>query len=135
MAGFGLLILLIAIIVAVAMMKLNTIDAKIRDVTEDRYPKIVLANKISVTTLDIGRYIRNAIIVQTPEETETNIKKVEDLRAANAVNMDQMEKLLSTPKGRSCLKSSRRPAPIWALSLNPCTPWRAPTRTRKPKPF
>ena len=100
MAGFGLLILLIAIIVAVAMMKLNTIDAKIRDVTEDRYPKIVLANKISVTTLDIGRYIRNAIIVQTPEETETNIKKVEDLRAANAVNMDQMEKLLSTPKGK-----------------------------------
>ena len=100
LAGFGLLILLIAIIVAVAMMKLNTIDAKIRDVTEDRYPKIVLANKISVTTLDIGRYIRNAIIVQTPEETETNIKKVEDLRAANAVNMDQMEKLLSTPKGK-----------------------------------
>ena len=110
MAGFGLLILLIAIIVAVAMMKLNTIDSKIRDVTEDRYPKIVLANKISVTTLDIGRYIRNAIIVQTPEETETNLKKVEDLRAANAVNMDQMEKLLSTPKGRSCSTSSRRPA-------------------------
>ncbi|NHR06816.1 methyl-accepting chemotaxis protein [Chromobacterium haemolyticum] len=100
LAGFGLLIILIAIIVAVAMMKLNTISDKIRDVTEDRYPKIVLANKISVTTLDIGRSIRNAIIVQTPEETEIHLKRVEELRAANASNMDQMEKLLSTPKGK-----------------------------------
>ncbi|OQS41497.1 methyl-accepting chemotaxis protein [Chromobacterium haemolyticum] len=48
----------------------------------------------------MGRSIRNAIIVQTPEETETHIKKVEEFRAANASNLDQMEKLLSTPKGK-----------------------------------
>ncbi|OWY41084.1 methyl-accepting chemotaxis protein [Xenophilus sp. AP218F] len=100
MAGFGLLLALLVIIVIVAMLKLGDIRGKMQDITNNRYPKIVLINKVVVATLDVGRGVRNAIIITDPKEVEAEIAHVEALRAENNASLAKLDKALVSPKGR-----------------------------------
>ncbi|AUH49695.1 methyl-accepting chemotaxis protein [Chromobacterium sp. ATCC 53434] len=98
--GFGALLAMLLIVVCVAMFKMESLQQKTRDITGNRYPKVVLVNRITTTTLDIGRGVRNAIIAPEPQMIEAEIDKVEKLRALNSEDMAALEKLIATPQGR-----------------------------------
>ncbi|MEO2217065.1 methyl-accepting chemotaxis protein [Chromobacterium vaccinii] len=100
LAGYGLMILILAAIVLTAILKLNAIQAKEVEITENRYPKAALCNKIVLATMNVARAVRDAIIAQNPQEIETNISKVEELRAQNTASLAQLDQALVSPKGR-----------------------------------
>ena len=100
LAGYGLMILILAAIVLTAIFKLNAIQAKEVEITENRYPKAALCNKIVLATMGVARAVRDAIIAQSPQEIEANISKAEELRAQNTASLDQLDKTLVSAKGR-----------------------------------
>ena len=56
-ADKNLLIMILIAIVLASIAKLNTIEDQIQDITENRYPKAELANKIVLVTFDVARKI------------------------------------------------------------------------------
>ncbi|OQS29445.1 methyl-accepting chemotaxis protein [Chromobacterium violaceum] len=107
-AGFGSLLAMLLAVVIVAMFKMDNIQQKTRDITEDRYPKVMLIDRITMTTLDIGRGVRNAIIAPDPQLIESEIAKVESLRASNTADMDALDKLMATPPERALLEKVKQ---------------------------
>ncbi|MEO9385233.1 methyl-accepting chemotaxis protein [Chromobacterium phragmitis] len=124
LAGYGLLILILAAIVLTAVVKLNTIEDKVQEITENRYPKAALANKIILVTFDIGRRVRDAIMAGNPQEVEAAVSQIETLRAANSASLQELDRTLVSPKGRAILAKalqaretlSARYVPLYALA-------------------
>ncbi|WP_434629358.1 methyl-accepting chemotaxis protein [Chromobacterium sp. CV08] len=123
LSGFSLLILLLCAVVVVAYHKLQTIQDNVHEIREDRYPKIVLSNRISLNLLYISREVRDGILSRDPQKVENHIRNVEALRASNQADLDSMEPMLSQPEGRALFVKIRdaqiqqRPlfAPLYGL--------------------
>ncbi|NWK80115.1 methyl-accepting chemotaxis protein [Aquitalea sp. LB_tupeE] len=106
LAGFTLVITLMLMLLFTAISNMQTINSKMLDITQDRYPKIALTSTLTIKTLDIGRQIRNAVIYSAGD-TEEYLSKVNSLNAEKAAAMEQVEKLLSTAKGKALFASMR----------------------------
>ncbi|POZ63098.1 methyl-accepting chemotaxis protein [Chromobacterium alticapitis] len=121
--GYGLLILILIAIVFTAVLKLNAIQAKQAEITENRYPKAALASGVVLTTFKIGAQTRDAIMASTPQAIETAITQVEALRAQNTDSLNQLDKVLVAAKGREIFgrvmqtrhQLSEQYAPLYAL--------------------
>ncbi|AUH52939.1 methyl-accepting chemotaxis protein [Chromobacterium sp. ATCC 53434] len=123
LAGYGLLILILAAIVVTAILKLGTIEAKEQEITENRYPKAELCNKIVLVTFDVARKVRDAIMASNPQEIEAIIGKIDALRAQNTAYLKELDKGLVSPKGRAIFEQAMQArdvlfaqyAPLYAL--------------------
>ncbi|MBX9299199.1 methyl-accepting chemotaxis protein [Chromobacterium piscinae] len=124
LAGYGLLIVILAAIVLSSISKLNIIEAQIQDITENRYPKAELANKIVLVSYDVARKVRDAIMASSPQEVDAVIAKIETLRAQNTDYLKELDRTLVSPKGREILTRalqaretlSAQYAPLYALT-------------------
>ncbi|GGY02899.1 methyl-accepting chemotaxis protein [Paludibacterium paludis] len=100
LAGFGLVILVLIASVGTAAMKMAAMQDHMASITEDRYPKLKLANRIIQLTLDNGRQVRNAILTNDTKETETFIGKAEANRAELTKTYAEMDGMLSNEEGK-----------------------------------
>ncbi|WP_053006843.1 methyl-accepting chemotaxis protein [Chromobacterium subtsugae] len=123
LSGFALLILLLCAVVLIAYSKLVTIQNNVSEIKEDRYPKIVLSNRLSLNLLQIGREVRDGVLARDPQAIERHIRNVDAIRAANQADLDKMEPLLGQPEGRALFakirdaQNQQRPLfePLYAL--------------------
>ncbi|MFB0824563.1 methyl-accepting chemotaxis protein [Chromobacterium violaceum] len=104
--GYGLLIVILAVIVATAVANLSAMQANRREITNNRYPKAELCNKIVITTQEVSKLIRDAVISDHPQDIESNISKVEALRAENTASLNELDKTLVSAKGRGILEQA-----------------------------
>ncbi|MBM2883205.1 methyl-accepting chemotaxis protein [Chromobacterium phragmitis] len=126
LGGFSLLILLLCVVVVVAYNKLHTIQDNITEIKEDRYPKIILSQRIALNLLYISRGVRDGVLARDKNTVEKKIQQVENLRASNRADLEKMEPMLSTPEGRALFakireaQNAQRPLfePLYALMRN-----------------
>jgi methyl-accepting chemotaxis protein len=71
----------------------------------DRLPKVVAAETMIKNTLDMGRQIRNLILLETPEERHAVKEKIAALRAGNAAELEMLDKTLTSETSRGILKN------------------------------
>jgi len=98
--GFGLVILLLAMIVMTAIINMGNMSAKTQEIVSDRYAKVAIVNAVAKVTLDNGRTIRNILLVNDPEQIEKYKKQIQANRDKNKEQLDQLGKMINTPKGR-----------------------------------
>lgn len=121
LSGFALLILLLCAVVLIAYSKLVTIQNNVSEIKEDRYPKIVLSNRLSLNLLQIGREVRDGVLARDPQAIERHIRNVDAIRAANQADLDKMEPLLGQPEAARCSPRSAMPKTSNAHCSNRCT--------------
>jgi len=81
--GFGVVILLLIVILSVGIENMSTMNSETQLIVSDRYVKVELANKILINTLDIGRLMRNLVLVSAPEKQQQNRQEIDKDRADN----------------------------------------------------
>jgi methyl-accepting chemotaxis protein len=102
--GFGVVLVVLLVIVALCLTNLGQIGATVEKVVEDRYPKTVWANGIIGDLNVIARSTRNMVLMESKEE----ISK-EDGRIAGALkdienNLAKLEKGIATDKGKDLFR-------------------------------
>jgi methyl-accepting chemotaxis protein len=99
-ACFATLILVMCVIAGVGVKNLWTVSDATDEIVNDRYVKISLVNQIMDKVNNAARAIRNAIIAPDQATTEKYVERA--LNNTKEVNelMTDLEKRLSTPKGR-----------------------------------
>ncbi len=102
--GFGVVILLLIVILSVGIENMSTMNSETQLIVSDRYVKVELANKILINTLDIGRLMRNLVLVSAPEKQQQNRQEIDKDRADNKDDLDKLDKLITSPKGRDLFK-------------------------------
>ncbi|SAI73217.1 methyl-accepting chemotaxis protein [Bordetella ansorpii] len=103
--GFGIVILLLLGISILSLTRLNDVNDALTDVTQDRYPKIVLANQNLQRSIDDGQQYMGILLANDPAEIDVRRQRLADNEAVRARNLLELERTVNTEKGKALLKA------------------------------
>ncbi|QBC42449.1 methyl-accepting chemotaxis protein [Iodobacter fluviatilis] len=98
--GFAVVLALLAIMAILSLKSMKDIDLAMRDLIEDRYPKIILSNEIMNLSLDNGRQVRNIALSPDKADDDKAFSKLNENRKKITEKLQDLRNRLSTPKGR-----------------------------------
>ena len=108
--GFGILMLLLAIITAIGVVRLTDEYESSDRTINNIYPKAALSQNLAYLTLDIARLVRNLILNKDPAATIANKAAVEKDRTEVSEMLATYEKSIASAKGKELfldVKNSR----------------------------
>jgi methyl-accepting chemotaxis protein len=103
--GFGLVVLLLAIISFIGITRLAELNTSINDMANDKYPKTVWANKVIDGINTIARSMRNALLTNDPAAAKKELDRIADSRKSIKENLDKLEGSINSSKGKDLLKA------------------------------
>ena len=98
--GFGLILVVLTITSAVAYFRIGVIDRHIDDITEDKFPKTVIANDTIDNINVIARTLRNAALVKRPEDVANELNRTQAARKTIGGNFEKLDKMMKSAEGR-----------------------------------
>ncbi len=101
--GFGLMILLLVVISAIAYLRVGQLNTEIEDMVNDKFPKTVIANDIVDNINVTARAIRNAMLVKSPEAVQQEFDRIQAARKLTAEGFDKLEKTITSDEGKKIL--------------------------------
>lgn len=104
--GFGLIVFLIAWIVGIGLNSIQELDNGIHLITEDRYPKTVVANAIIDQINTAARKLRNMLIFRDAEKTKIELDALVEIRRIVTEKLDTLDKTVRSEQGRDLLKKT-----------------------------
>ncbi len=103
--GFGLVILLLAVIVGVGMRNLEKMDGSMTLVVEERYPNTVVITDIRGQLNVIARSVRNLLLVESKSDLDRERARIVEARKKIGENLVTLEKRVQDDKGKELLKA------------------------------
>jgi methyl-accepting chemotaxis protein len=102
--GFGLVLLLLLAISMLGVNRMESMNKATQDITDDAYPKVVLAKDLIRDAVDIPRQMRGMLLTSDESENERYRKQIEQLRADTNERIADLTKLVSSESGKKLLK-------------------------------
>lgn len=102
--GFGIVVILMIAVAAVGVTQLSSINEINSTITDDLYPKTILANNISDNVNMAARAMRNALLVDNKEEAQKEINRIYEGRKVIVENLEQLQKAIKDNEGKEILK-------------------------------
>ena len=100
-AGFGIVLLLLVMVAAMAISRIQSINAATDTMLEDRYMKVMLTKSIQDEVNAQARFIRNATIgANDPAEVTSSLAKLEDSVQKNTRALEQFKGMINSDEGR-----------------------------------
>jgi methyl-accepting chemotaxis protein len=104
-AGFGLVLLLLVGVTALGISRLGAVNGSTELIVKDRYPKVALANGMLDGINETAIMLRNILIMKDPAMIEEEKKQIVKRREEVESRLAELDRLLSTPKGKEIFKS------------------------------
>ena len=101
--GFGFALLMMSTIAVLGVLRMADLADEIDTMTNDRYPKTVLANDIIDNLNVIARALRNALLVNRAD-TLKELDRVAEARKTISDRIEKLEKTITSEKGKEHLK-------------------------------
>ena len=89
LAGFGVVIVLLVVIVGMALLKISDIRDSLTAMADEQYPKVLIANQVVERTLDNGLALRSTLLTHDLAEKNQWIARAADDRARMHALLDQ----------------------------------------------
>jgi methyl-accepting chemotaxis protein len=102
--GFSLVSVLLLAVAVLGLVRLSAMNDSIDLIVKDRYAKVVLANEIGVEVNNIGRYMRNAILVSDASRAKEEAERIHAARKSIGERIDKLDALVKIEKGIVLLK-------------------------------
>ncbi|MFC7420670.1 methyl-accepting chemotaxis protein [Iodobacter arcticus] len=120
--GFATVLILLALTAGLGLRSMGQIDDALRDLMDDRYPKIALSNGLMNLSLDSGRQVRNMALATEKEDINKALNILNENRSKTKQKLQDLENLLSTPKGRELFDKVRQAIDVLNKNLNDYPP-------------
>jgi len=98
--GFGITALVILILNVLSIINLNALDGDMKVVIKDRFPKTIWANDIIDMINDNSRAIRNAFILDNPEEIAKELKRLDAGKELVDARVDSLTRTINSEEGK-----------------------------------
>lgn len=102
--GFGLMMLALAVISALAIRQSNSLTASFDKVVSDRVAKVRLVNQTNVRILDVARQVRNILLVEDEGERQKARQIIAEAREGNDKAFDELQATVRSEEGKAILK-------------------------------
>ena len=103
--SFTVVIAFMALLAALAVMRIAALNSEIELIVKERYPKTTIANNIKVQTNEVGRSMLGILIMSDPGQIKAELANIDKVNAANNEAIATLDKILTDEKGRELLKS------------------------------
>jgi methyl-accepting chemotaxis protein len=105
--GFGLALLLLAMIATVAVVQLTAIHADLQAITDDSYPEATIAYDIQTRVIENTRVMRNLILLTDKDQLAAN-KVIYDANVeVDNAHFVELEKRVNDPRAKDILDKLR----------------------------
>lgn len=101
--GFGLVLLMMTLVAGIGINALNRLDEVINMVIQDRYPKVVMTNKIINNINLIARKARNILLLKDPEKAKPELDGIMAARQAIGEILSNLQNNIHSEKGKALL--------------------------------
>ncbi|AYM77068.1 HAMP domain-containing protein [Janthinobacterium agaricidamnosum] len=101
--SFALLTLLLLATAALGMLHLSSLELRMRDVIDDKYPKTVLANDIIKNVNIIARSSRNLLLMTEPQQLALERASIARAGADTEQRLAQLERIVLSEQGRALM--------------------------------
>jgi methyl-accepting chemotaxis protein len=103
--GFGSVLMLLIGITFLGSTRLSTLNDGTQGIVSGSYPKVVLTNAVVVDVGQIGISMRNLLVLTDKDALKKEEQVLAAIRARIKDNLEKLEKLLRTEKGKEIFKS------------------------------
>jgi methyl-accepting chemotaxis protein len=103
LVGFGIVMLLSALLAVVALFSLRSINLDIDRIVNDRWPKTVRANEIIDNVNVVARALRNAIIIEDAQTAQKELDRIPEAIKSVTDHIDKLEKTITSDKGKQLM--------------------------------
>ena len=103
--GFGMLVLLMAVVSGAAILKFNQLQDDFRLVLKDRYPKAERLHDVNDLGNQIARSTRNMLLMTAPADIQKERATVEQLNKETTDTVAALDKLMSSEKDKAGMKA------------------------------
>ena len=100
-AGFGIILMLLAAIVALSWLRLNDLNAAIDNITKDRMVKIQMSSDVMENALIMARAARNMFITNDKAIEKAQMDVINKARAANSDILAKLKPMINSVKGKA----------------------------------
>jgi methyl-accepting chemotaxis protein len=104
--GFGMVLLLMAIISTISTLRISSLDGDIDDVVNGAMPKTVLANNLIENANAIGRAARNLILTDDKKAEKDELENIAKARKSNSETYDKLTPMVQSDKGKELLRKA-----------------------------
>ncbi len=101
--GFAAMAALTAVLGAVALANLVTIERQFAGVMEDRYVKVQVAGEIKAVNNDVSQALRNLFIMSDPDDIKAQYDLIGGSSKKTNANMERLEKATTDDAGKAAL--------------------------------
>ena len=101
--GFAAMAALIALVGALAIVKVNRIQDEFTFVMADRYPKIQLAAQIRAANADAATAIRNLFVMSEPADVKAQYERLADSSRRAGAAIETLQKTITSERGKAAL--------------------------------
>ncbi|WP_338765680.1 methyl-accepting chemotaxis protein [Massilia sp. METH4] len=98
--GFGIVLVLLLVVSLLAVRGMSEMDQVSDSIRLDAYPKVIVTQNMVRDSIDAGRQLRGMLLTRSDAEVERHVKTVERIRTETGQRMAELQKLISTEKGR-----------------------------------
>jgi methyl-accepting chemotaxis protein len=102
--GFGLVVILLIVIAALAISRLAQQNTMLDVVVNDRYMKTALITEIKTETTAIAISLRNMMLTDSRDDMKKQEEKILESRKKTQENVDKLQKIIMLPKGKEALQ-------------------------------
>jgi methyl-accepting chemotaxis protein len=104
--AFGLLIVVSVVVLAVIKVAFLAIEKDLGDLMDDRMVKVTMTTDLKDNVNQIARSTRNLLLVDDAEQLRTERSAIDTMAARNGSVYAELEKTVSTPKGKELLAAA-----------------------------
>jgi len=101
--GFGLVLLLLAAIAAIAVLRVSELNTSIEVVVKDAMPKTVMANNLIGNAADVSEAVRNLILSADGKQQKEEMGTIAKARVSNTEIYAKLNTLVVSEKGKELL--------------------------------
>ncbi|MEB0030169.1 MCP four helix bundle domain-containing protein [Undibacterium sp. RTI2.1] len=103
--GFGLVLLLLAILTMVGLSRLSSLNDDINATNEERLPKLMTANNWIFRLMETARHTRNMLILEGQDKIKVEVDAVMDDKRARKEYLDQLQKTVTATDEKAMLQT------------------------------
>lgn len=103
--GFGLVLLLLAILTMVGLSRLSSLNDDINATNEERLPKLMTANNWIFRLMETARHTRNMLILEGQDKIKVEVDAVMDDKRARKEYLDQLQKTVTATDEKAMLQA------------------------------
>jgi methyl-accepting chemotaxis protein len=102
--GFSAVVVLLLCVTTISVLRLATIHHTSTYITDEVYPKVMLAETIEKGALNDGRFVRSLLLTRTAADADKAWQSLEESRSSNTEHMKKLESMLVTAEGNAKFK-------------------------------